>query len=195
MKLGLFSQILSVIALTLSYGATITQVSYAQSNKFFCGMSEDVPVTLVRTSRGNIPMIRWVDTYFQPPWTPRQRCEEISFRFQRFYDNGTLNFLRAGKLGSQNVLCVASQQDGPCLHNGILVTLKPDANPQDTLQRLLDYRSASGSGHIDLGGSGVTRSTVDSYVPKTGQSMPRSPIARKAYPAYFNIKKFIAYHR
>lgn len=180
MKLGLFSQIASVIALTLSYGATITQISYAQSTKFFCGMSEGVPATLVHTSRGNIPMIHWVDTYFQAHWTPRQRCEEISERFQRFYDNGTLNFLKAGRQGSQNVLCVASQEYGPCLHNGILVTLKPDANPHDTLQRLLDYRSASGAGHIDLGGSGVTRKTV---------------IARKADPAYFNIKKFIAYHK
>ncbi len=195
MKLGLFSQIVSVIALTLSYGATSTQISYAQSTKFFCGTSDGVPATLVHTSRGDIPMIHWVDTYFQAHWTPRQRCEEISERFQQFYNKGTLNFLKTGIYNRQNVLCVASYQDGPCLPQGILVTLKPDANPQDTLQRLLDYRSASGAGHIDLGGDGVTTNRVDSSVPKRRQSMQRAAIARKADSAYFNIKKFIADHR
>ncbi len=189
MKLGLFSQILSVIALTLSSSATMTQISYAQSNKFFCGTSDGVPATFVHTSRGDIPMIHWVDTYFQAHLTPRQRCEQISERFQQFYNKNTLNFLKTGIYNRQNVLCVASYQDGPCLPQGILVTLKPDANPEDTLQRLLDYRSASGAGHIDLGGDGVTRNRVDSSVPK------RSPLARKADSAYFNIKKFIAYHK
>ena len=197
MKLGLFSQILGVIALTLSYGATNTQISYAQSTKFFCGTSDGVPATFVHTSRGDIPMIHWVDTYFQAHLTPRDRCEQISDRFQQFYNKNTLNFLRTGIYNRQNVLCVASYQDGNCLSNGILVTLKPDANPQDTLQRLLDLRSASGAGgHIDLGGDGVTTNKVHSSVPKRRQSMQRAVIDRKTHSAYFNIKEFIAaYHR
>ncbi|PMB00582.1 hypothetical protein CEN50_02630 [Fischerella thermalis CCMEE 5268] len=179
MKLSVFTQILSIAALTLSSTASITQPSHAQTSKFFCGMSRGVPATLVRTSRGNIPIIRWVDEAFPPPWTPEKRCEEISSRFQRFYDNGTLNFLRAGKLRSQPVLCVASEKNGPCLANGVLVTLKPDRNPRETLQRLLDYRGGSGGVSIDLSGFG-TNNNNNSAVVTGGDDT-----------AYVDVKKWI----
>lgn len=176
MKLGLFCQIVSVIAFISSSSAIMTQPSHAQSQKFFCGMSDGIPATMVRTSRGNIPMIRWVDTFFSPPWTPQQRCREISNRFQHFYNNGTLNFLRSGKLRGQPVLCVASENGGPCLRNGVLVTLKPNSNPQDTLQLLLDYRGGSSGGFIELNGGGNRNNRVIS----------------SNNAAYFNVKRFLA---
>ncbi|NJM72712.1 MAG: hypothetical protein HC862_22640 [Scytonema sp. RU_4_4] len=176
MKLSLFAHILSAIsrrldatriahkstalyaiAFTITSTATLTQPSYAQNQaqnqKFFCGMSRGIPATLVHTSRGNIPMIRWVDAGFTPPWTPERRCEDISDRFQRFYDNGTLNFLRAGKSERQPVLCVASEKGGPCLPDGVLLTLKPGQNPQDVLQQLQYGRSGSSPGVIELSGN------------------------------------------
>ncbi|MFN6568616.1 COP23 domain-containing protein [Dendronalium sp. ChiSLP03b] len=152
MKLGSFTRILSTIAIALGSTATLVQPGYTQSSKFYCGMSSGVPATLVRTSRGNIPVIRWVDNAFPPPWTPQQRCEEISARFQRFYDNGTLNFLRAGKLSNQPVLCVASYKGGSCLPNGVLVTLKVGTNAPLTLQRLLDRQGSGGGRPINLSG-------------------------------------------
>jgi hypothetical protein len=150
MKLSLFAQIVSAIArqgaglcaiaFTISSTATLTQPSYAQNQKFFCAISRDVPVTSVRTSSGPIPIIRWVDTAFPRPWTPEQRCEEISARFERFYNNGTLNFLRAGTYNRQMVLCVAGEKDGPCLPDGVLVTFQPGTNPRKTLERLQDFQ-------------------------------------------------------
>lgn len=152
MKLGFFAHILSIIAIALGSTATLIQPGYTQSSKFYCGMSGGVPATLVRTSRGNIPVIRWVDNTFPPPWTPQQRCEEISARFQYFYNHEKLNFLRAGKLNKQPVLCVASYKGGSCLPNGVLVTLKGDADAQLTLQRLLDRQGLGGGRAIDLRG-------------------------------------------
>lgn len=154
MKLGVFLQIPLAVVLGLVVSTTWGQASQAQTNsKFYCGMSRGVPATLVRTPRGNKPMIRWVDGAFPPPWTPEKRCEEISSRFQRFFDNGTLNYLRAGRLNNQSVLCVASAKGGPCLPNGVLVTLKSDRNPRDILQQLLDNRAgSSGDGTIQLSG-------------------------------------------
>jgi Circadian oscillating protein COP23 len=154
MKLGVLVQILSLIGLTFGATVGISQSSNAQTGKFYCGMSRGVPATLVRTPRGNKPMIRWVDSAFPPPWTPEKRCEEISARFQRFFDNGTLNFLRAGRSNGQSVLCVASYKGGSCLPNGVLVTLKADKNPRDIMQQLLDNRAgSSGDGTIQLSGS------------------------------------------
>ena len=175
MKLGLSARILSVIALAVASNATFTQLSNAQSNqnsKFVCGMSRGVPATLVRTSRGNIPIIRWVDTAFPQPWTPERRCEEISSRFQRFYDNGTLDYLRAGKVSNQSVLCVAGERGGSCLPGGILVTLKPGTSPQETLDRIMDYRGRSSGGIIELSGAGL--------------------VSLKNDAAYLDMKKMIA---
>ncbi|WP_366829343.1 COP23 domain-containing protein [Nostoc sp. NMS2] len=152
MKLGFLAHIVSTIAIALGSTATLIQPGYTQDNKFYCGMSGGVPATLVRTSRGNIPVIRWVDDSFPPPWTPQQRCEEISARFQRFYGNGTLNFVRAGKLSNQPVLCVASYKGGSCLPDGVLVTLKAGTNARLTLQRLLDRQGSGGGRPINLSG-------------------------------------------
>ncbi|MBW4624894.1 MAG: COP23 domain-containing protein [Brasilonema octagenarum HA4186-MV1] len=171
MKLNLFADILSpkvrkssalyAVAFTITSTATLTQPSYAQNQKFFCGMSKGVPATLVRTSRGNIPMIRWVDAGFAPPWIPERRCEDISARFQRFYENGTLNFLRAGKSERQPVLCVAGEKDGPCLPDGVLLTLKPGKDPEDILQQLLNGRGGAGPGIVELSGN-TNRDVVSS---------------------------------
>ncbi|WP_414586413.1 COP23 domain-containing protein [Scytonema sp. PCC 10023] len=150
MKFTLFVQVLSAIAITLSSTAINVQPSYAQTSKFFCGMSRGNPATLVNTDRGNKPIISWVDMAFPPPWTPWQRCEAISERFNRFYENGTLKFIRAGELKRQPVLCVASYSGGPCLPDGVLVTLKPGTNPQLILYRLLNKSVAGGGRMIEL---------------------------------------------
>ncbi|NMG08217.1 COP23 domain-containing protein [Brasilonema sp. UFV-L1] len=156
------STTLYAIAFTITSTATLTQPSYAQNQKFFCGMSKGVPATFVNTKRGNIPMIRWVDAGFAPPWIPEKRCEDISARFQRFYDNGTLNFLRAGKSERQPVLCVASEKGGPCLPDGVLLTLKPGKNPEDILQQLQYGRSAVSPGIVELGGGTSSTDVVSS---------------------------------
>lgn len=150
MKFSLFVQILSVITLTLSSTAINVQPSYAQREKFFCGMSRGNPATIVNTNRGNKPIISWVDSAFPAPWTPGQRCEEISDRFNRFYQNGTLKFIRSGELKRQPVLCVASYNGGPCLPDGVLVTLKPGTDPQLILYRLLNKSVGSGGRIIEL---------------------------------------------
>jgi Circadian oscillating protein COP23 len=163
MKFGGFFKILSVAGFALTATTTISEPSNAQISKFYCGVSRGVPSTLVRTPRGNKPMIRWVDSAFPTPWTPVRRCEDISARFQRFFSNGTLNFLRAGKFNGQPVLCVASYKGGPCLPSGVLVTLKSGANPSQVLQKLLDNRAGSSSdGAILLeGNTNLEVSTID----------------------------------
>ncbi len=163
MKLGVFFKILSVTAFTLTATTITSEPSNAQINKFYCGVSRGVPATLVRTPRGNKPMIRWVDSAFPQPWTPVRRCEDISARFQRFFSNGTLNYLRAGNFNGQPVLCVAPYKGGPCLPSGVLVTLKSGANPRQVMQKLLDNRAGSSSdGAILLeGNKNLEFSTID----------------------------------
>jgi|GEM_PF-774219 len=128
-------------ALAMTSLPGLAQTSAATTSRFFCGLYRGHPATVVRTvSRGNIPLILWVDDAFPEPWNPQSRCEEISARFQRFYENGTLNYLRGSVMNGQPALCVASYQGGDCLPNGLLLTLKPYTDPHAVLERLLTKR-------------------------------------------------------
>ncbi|MDB9403022.1 COP23 domain-containing protein [Microcystis aeruginosa] len=77
---------------------------------------EGGPATFVVTElAGNVELIRWQDDSFPPPHTPQQRCVIVSQRFQRFYSNGTLKFIKAAILRGEPILCVATFKGGPCL--------------------------------------------------------------------------------
>ncbi|MBO1346392.1 MAG: hypothetical protein EBE86_002830 [Hormoscilla sp. GUM202] len=62
MKYQLFRQILTgLFALTLGTTAATEPGAAQSNNKFFCGSSDGVPATIARTSKGNVPIIIWVD--------------------------------------------------------------------------------------------------------------------------------------
>lgn len=137
----LFTQILSGTALALGATATMAQPSYAES-KFYCDTSNDVPVTMVSTSRGNEPMIRWVSQDFiSSGYTPEQRCQEVSNRFQRSYENQTLRYIRTGTINNYPVLCIARREGEACSKSRLIVTFKQDTNPEVILQQLRDFRT------------------------------------------------------
>jgi len=146
MKLN--AQILA--GLTKAYGmASFTTIGiisiynlpiYAQSTTFFCGSNKGIPVTYARTPRGNVPIIRWIDRSFGGNWTSQRRCEDVSRRFQRNYDNGTLKTIATGKFNGYPVLCAAVNQDDPCTEKTLLFTLKRNASARRVVERLLDSR-------------------------------------------------------
>jgi len=151
MKLRLLTGTLSGLAITISTTATISYPSYAQQTTFYCGTSRGSPATITRTTRGDIPTIRWVSTDLPPPLTPQQRCQEVSRRFQVYHDNGTLKYITTGTMNDQSVLCVASRQGGDC--TDVLFTLKPGSNPKRTLLRLLDRRGLAEGNTLDENGT------------------------------------------
>jgi hypothetical protein len=155
MKINLFTGILGAVAIA-STTATMTQPSLAENNRFFCGTRNGVPVTVVRTSRGEIPMIRWVSDYFTSSrYSPLQRCQEVSERFQRYNDNGKLQFIRTGMINQHPVLCFAEYKGGSCAINSVLVTLEPGTNPDRILGRLFDMRARAAGRVIDLSGNQI----------------------------------------
>ncbi|MDJ0714200.1 MAG: COP23 domain-containing protein [Prochloraceae cyanobacterium] len=191
MKCGLISQ--AAIGLMVALGAIVTQIqpSYAR-DKFFCGYKNSEPATFVRTSRGNMPIIRWADGAFPPPWTPIRRCQVVSDRFERFYDNGTLKYIKAGWMGGQPVLCVAGYRGGRCLPNGLLVTLKSGADPNLTLQRMLDRRALATGRPLDLsGGTGRRRGGPRQTTTDLSGNNDRSLLSELNGESYFDIESFL----
>jgi hypothetical protein len=77
-----------IIALTIS--TIIHQPSYASNSTFVCEMHQGIPTTFVKTSDGKkLPLIRWTSSDF-PKLTPLNRCRQVSYKFQKSFDNGTL---------------------------------------------------------------------------------------------------------
>ena len=133
-----FVSLLTGFAVSLGVVITLPQSTSAQltpKNMFFCGTSNGQPATLMRGTKRNVPLIRWTDNSFPPPWNAQNRCEEISQRLQRFNDNQMLSYIAAKMWRGQPVLCLTDDR-GNCRDDGLLVTLKPGTDLQQTLQRL-----------------------------------------------------------
>jgi hypothetical protein len=147
MRLQVFASTLIGLAVPLvasvTSAITISSPAAAQSAQsnvtFYCGRSGGVPATMARTARGNVTIIKWVSTL--TPVSPLARCRQVSSRFQTFYRNGSLRYLTTGKMNGQDVVCVAKGLNLPCVREGLLFTLKPGSDPNQTLGRLLDVSS------------------------------------------------------
>ena len=156
MKTNLLTKAAITIGLALSAIAVSSESSQAQS-RFTC--DTDRMSTTVHTERGAIPLIRWTDGSFPPPYTPQQRCEIVSDRFQKFNEQGTLKYIKADTINNQPALCVAAYKGGSCLPDGLLITFKPGTDANQTLLKILDRRVWAASGPIQLS-SNSTESLV-----------------------------------
>jgi len=126
--------------------AGITQAQTASRTTFSCQTNAGVPTTMARTRRGEVlPIIRWKYDGFRD-WSPEQRCQEISRRFQQYNELGELNYLTTGMMNSQKVICTTSHPQGGC--RNLLLTVRPGANPRQTLLDLLAVRSRSSAGPV-----------------------------------------------
>jgi hypothetical protein len=135
------------LAIALSAIATFGKSSYAEP-KFFC--DQEQMSTVVHSHWGELPMIRWTDTSFPPPYTPVERCQQVTARFNRFNDDGTLKYMRSAMMGNSPVICVAGVKGGKCLPDGLLITLKYGSDPNIALKRILDRRMWATAESIQL---------------------------------------------
>ena len=119
----------------------LSQLSANASTKFSCGQIDGTPATMAKTSKGNnVPVIRWVSSYFSGTgWTAQARCKDVSARFQRYYDDGSLRFLTTGQKNGLPVICTSPVKDGGC--KNLLFTLKSGTDPSIALQNLLNVRN------------------------------------------------------
>lgn len=157
---------------TLTVFALVLSVSACSSNtyekvSFSCTTRNGVPTTVAQTSQGTIPVIRWVSDFGnEVGYTPQKRCEEVSNRFQQYYNQGVLNFVTTGRQNNQNIICVSSEKGGTC--QGLLFTLKPSDNPSQVIQQMFE-----GTGYAS---SPLEQSSSSSPNIKGGSDTNNSPI-------------------
>ena len=90
----------------------------------------------------------------------------MSHRFNLFYRNGNLRYIRAGHIKAQPSLCVASYKGGSCVKGGVLVTLKRGTNPHRVLYGLLNKNASAGGRIVELSNT-VSTANGSTYLDMT----------------------------
>jgi Circadian oscillating protein COP23 len=136
------------------------------TRKFSCELMAGAPTTIVKTVRGNIPMIRWVKSFTGRYNNVSERCNEVSNRLDRFDRDGNLKYIRTGNVNTYPVLCVDSGVSGnTCPQNRVLVTLPKGTDSAQMLQQMLDLRARASGRIIELSGKQLVRyRDGDAYV-------------------------------
>jgi hypothetical protein len=146
MKSLLFAK-LSISAIVLASAFTVnSERSFAGNSRYFCAYLGGKPHTLVRTSRGNIPMILWEST---GSWSALERCSIVSKRFQAFADNGTLKYIATGIVNSESAICAVPTKGLRCNNDNLLITLTA-TDRHEAARRLLDISSLAANGPVTI---------------------------------------------
>lgn len=142
----------SALAVAAGVVSNQSNVRAGMASSFFCGESKGAPATMAETSRGDLPVIRWVSDHFDSSgYTPQERCQEVSARFDKFYNNGNLNYLTTGRVNGLPVICAVPSEGASCTSEYVLYTLKPWQSPSSRLQALLAFRSGQGGALNETG--------------------------------------------
>lgn len=136
-----------------------SQVTQAQTGSFVCAVTNDnIPTTMAQTEDGPVEVFKWQSNYFRPPYTPMQRCQEITERMNGFKGQGLLDYITTGRVNNQPVLCAGSSCDRG--GSNVLLTLRPDQNANQVLQELNANRAGAAGPSRQLSGGSSSSSTL-----------------------------------
>ena len=153
---ALIDATLKTIVLSLSIGIfgsiSLVQAQTAK-NKYSCINKEGIYRTVADTERGRIELIKWKSKIWGSRWTPEERCNEVTRRFQEFSSEGTLRYVAIGKMNDYNVICVADKRVSgyECRKNGLLITLQSNDNPIRVMNELFDINNRVRGGGMERG--------------------------------------------
>jgi Circadian oscillating protein COP23 len=160
---------------TLSLGlATLTVVSgsilaapssqaLTATTSFVCGQSNGKPATVARTKKGDVPIVVWSSEALSGSgFTPQVRCQQVSARFQSLYRNGQLKYITAGTMNKLPVVCATKQVASTCNQQNLLYTLKPNADPQQVIKRLMAIRNRATSRIVEESAATPTNTPTNS---------------------------------
>jgi len=150
--------LLAGLATIATVGTLVTSPSYANPNaRFECDATGILPKTVAvnRATGEAVPIIYWYSEFFGSDYDPLTRCSIVSQKFQKANESGSLEYITAGIVDNQPVICTPGL-GGACSGSNVLFTLKPGTNAAVALQQLFDVR--------DLGGSGLFESSGRPYV-------------------------------
>jgi len=142
-----FTPILTALVAVTGVTVATAQSSLAQNQESVSFMCKDngvhpvtetrTPVTIARGPIGEIPVIYWTKT--MGGLTPKERCEQVSNKFDRLQKEGALEYITYGYMYGQPVICTANNSGSDCEEK--LLTLSSQDNPQEVLETLLEVKN------------------------------------------------------
>lgn len=110
---------------------------------FYCGeisgkeTGKKIPATIayVPQRKANVAIIAWKSNYI-PEWDAQKRCDTVSPKFQAFYEDGSLNYLKTGENQGYPIICAAVETEQPCQAEDQLFQVKASSNPEAVLKGL-----------------------------------------------------------
>jgi Circadian oscillating protein COP23 len=160
MKLSILNSRLSIITIAIASSLTaissFTSVQAQTPSGFKCDTSSSIPTTVYHNAQGDKePWIKWVSEHFSnKSWTPLSRCQTVSERLERYRRDGKLRYVTLGVQNNQQVICVASRDNGPC--EGVIYTLRPGQDGIAALNNLFAW----GSGQQNLDSNYESSTTI-----------------------------------
>ena len=153
MNLQFFTRItLATIAVSLAFISSFSKSSHAEMKtkevakrntradgvSFYCGEISDkdtgapIPATVayVPQRQATVPIIAWQSQYLAA-WNPQRRCEEVSPKFQTFYEDGRLNYLSNGESAGYPIICALLDKQEHCNGENQLFQVRPGSQPED----------------------------------------------------------------
>jgi hypothetical protein len=111
-------------------------------------------------------------------WSPDARCREVSARLETYRKNKQLKYVTLGTVNNQPVICVASQNQGPC--EGIIYTLKPGQDGLQAINNLFAWRQ--GQSGLQSNYESVTESPYIDVGSRLDETTPTPPISEQQPP-------------
>ncbi|WP_310485732.1 COP23 domain-containing protein [Chamaesiphon sp. VAR_48_metabat_403] len=123
------------------------------ATSFVCSTSNGKPATVARTKKGDVAIVVWSSEEFSGSgFNPQTRCQQVSARFQSMYRSGQLKYITTGTINNLPVVCATKQIKGTCDRQNLLYTLKPNADPKQTISKLMAIRNRASSSSIEESG-------------------------------------------
>ena len=131
-------------------------------NKIFsCKTVDGIPTTFMKISGGQNehPFILWVSVpeFYDSTYTPDKRCQEVSKRFQKTYEEGLLESIYSGEFAGYPAICASEIPQvteeikfKSCTEENILIILRPSDNPKQIIKRFATVNESSYSLPVSL---------------------------------------------
>lgn len=159
-----------VSSVSPSFSQANSSPSQPKKVTFFCqptfdrASGERIPTTVawIPERKGHMRFIIWKSEYFtQSGWTPEQRCQKVTQKFQEFYQQGRLKFLSLGKNNGYPIICGLTNERETCNGNNQLFTIKSTSNPQEVMARLMDIAEGKAADPIFQNSGGKVYISLD----------------------------------
>jgi superkiller protein 3 len=116
-----------------------TEQTTSNKYSFYCGTFNGKPVTMVQTSRGNIPMIIYQSNNIHHKKEDIEKyCQKVSGMFNFYHEINSSLYLTAGIVNGYPVICAVNTKGGTC---NVLIELNIEDDAQNVLKALLDTRN------------------------------------------------------